>query len=109
VIINRESRKIRGQAVLFCRQRRMPYNTAISQAILAGRDVKEEISLAASAGHVAFGLIGHSIWGWISPLLNLLQHLFDAIPKNERWAAERYGNEWQEYTGRIKRLIPYIY
>jgi steroid 5-alpha reductase family enzyme len=59
--------------------------------------------------YVAFGLIGHSIWGWISPLLNLLQYLFDAIPKNEKWAAERYGNDWQEYAGRTKRLIPYIY
>ena len=58
---------------------------------------------------ISFGLIGHSVWGWISPLLNFLQYILDAIPKNERWAAERYGKDWRIYTIRTKRFIPYLY
>lgn len=59
--------------------------------------------------YVAFALIGHSLWGGIAPLANLLQYLFDAIPKNERWAAERYGAAWEAYARRTKKFIPYIY
>ena len=59
--------------------------------------------------YVAFGLIGGSVWGWVSPLLNLLQYLFDAIPKSEKWAAERYGEAWEAYVRRTKMFVPYIY
>jgi len=41
---------------------------------------------------VAFTLLAYSIWAWIAPLLNFLQYRFDAIPKNEAWARERYGH-----------------
>ena len=59
--------------------------------------------------YVAFGLIGGNLWGWISPLLNLLQYLFDAIPKNEQWAAQRYGKAWNTYVRRTRKFIPYFY
>jgi steroid 5-alpha reductase family enzyme len=59
--------------------------------------------------YVSFGLIGNCVWGWISPLLNLLQYIFDAIPKNEKWAAERYGEDWRDYVKRTKSFIPCIY
>lgn len=59
--------------------------------------------------YVSFGIIGHSVWGWVSPLVNLLQYLFDAIPKNERWAAEHYGDAWKEYTRRTKRFVPFLW
>ncbi len=59
--------------------------------------------------YVAFGFIGHSAWGWISPLLNLLQYIMDAIPKNEKWAAERYGKDWHNYVKQTKSFIPCIY
>lgn len=59
--------------------------------------------------YIAFGMIGNCIWGWISPLLNFLQYIFDAIPKNEKWASERYGQDWGQYVKRTKSFIPYIY
>jgi len=59
--------------------------------------------------YIAFGLIGGNVWGWVAPLLNLLQYLFDAIPRNEEWAAERYGEAWESYVKRTKKFIPYIY
>ncbi len=59
--------------------------------------------------YVSFGIIGHSVWGWISPLVNLLQYLFDAIPKNERWAAEHYGEAWEDYVRRTKKFVPFLW
>lgn len=58
--------------------------------------------------YVSFAVIGASIWGWIGPLLNLLQYVFDAIPKNEKWAAERYGPAWEAYHARTKAFVPYL-
>ncbi len=59
--------------------------------------------------YVAFALVGESVWGWISPLVNISQYFMDAIPKNERWASERYGEAWQDYAGRTKKFFPFIY
>ena len=59
--------------------------------------------------YVAFALIGGRLLGWISPLLNFTQYLFDAIPKSEQWARERYGEQWEEYTKRVKKFIPFVY
>jgi steroid 5-alpha reductase family enzyme len=58
--------------------------------------------------YVSFAAIGQNLWGWIAPLLNLLQYVFDAIPKNEKWAAERYGAAWEAYKARTKAFVPYI-
>jgi steroid 5-alpha reductase family enzyme len=58
--------------------------------------------------YVSFAVLGGSVWGWAAPLANLLQYVFDAIPKNERWAAERYGAEWESYTARTKAFVPYV-
>jgi steroid 5-alpha reductase family enzyme len=59
--------------------------------------------------YVSFAVTSGSAWGWIAPLLNLLQYLFDAIPKNEKWAAEHYGSAWAEYTNRTSRFVPYVF
>jgi steroid 5-alpha reductase family enzyme len=59
--------------------------------------------------YVSLAVVGGSVWGWISPLLNLGQYLFDAIPKNEAWAAARYGKDWDAYRSRTKALVPYVY
>ncbi|MFC1530725.1 DUF1295 domain-containing protein [Gemmatimonadota bacterium] len=58
--------------------------------------------------YVSFAVLGSSIWGWIGPLLNLAQYAFDAIPKNERWAAQRYGPAWEEYKATTKAFVPYL-
>lgn len=58
--------------------------------------------------YVSFAVLGRSIWGWIGPALNLLQYSFDAIPKNERWAATRYGPAWDAYTRRTKAFVPFL-
>ena len=59
--------------------------------------------------YVGFAILGGHLLGWIAPLLNFLQYRFDAIPKNEKWAEEKYGKEWQAYAKRVKMFIPYIY
>lgn len=59
--------------------------------------------------YVSFAVIGGSFWGWIAPALNLLQYVFDAIPKNETWAAERYGPAWDAYKARTKAFLPYLF
>lgn len=58
--------------------------------------------------YVSFAVVGASIWGWIGPVLNLLQYAFDAIPKNEKWAAERYGPAWDAYRTKTKAFIPHV-
>jgi steroid 5-alpha reductase family enzyme len=59
--------------------------------------------------YVSFAVLSGNIWGWIAPLLNLAQYAFDAIPKNEKWATERYGNAWQAYRTRTKAFFPYLF
>ena len=58
--------------------------------------------------YISFALVGGSIWGWVAPLLNLVQYAFDAIPKNEKWAAERYGSTWEAYKAKTKAFVPYL-
>ncbi len=60
--------------------------------------------------YVAFALIGGHPVGWLSPLLNLLQYVFDAIPRGEAWMAARHGEAWAAYCRRVPwRLIPYVW
>lgn len=59
--------------------------------------------------YVSLAVVGGNLWGWLAPLLNLVQYLFDAIPKNEAWAATRYGEAWVTYRNRTKALVPYVW
>lgn len=59
--------------------------------------------------YVSFALVGGSIWAWAAPLTNLLQYAFDAMPKSEKWSAERYGADWQAYKARTKAFVPYLF
>jgi steroid 5-alpha reductase family enzyme len=58
--------------------------------------------------YISFAVVGGSIWGWVAPLLNLVQYAFDAIPKNERWAAGRYGPAWEAYRATTKAFVPFL-
>jgi len=57
--------------------------------------------------YVGWAVMCGSPWGWLCPAANLLQYTFDAIPKNEAWAAEHYGQDWADHTARTSRLIPW--
>ncbi len=59
--------------------------------------------------YVGFALISHSLLGWIAPAVNFLQYRFDAIPKNEEWAAKKYGESWKTYAEKVKMFFPFIY
>ncbi len=59
--------------------------------------------------YLSFAWIGGSVWGWVAPVLNFVQYRMDAIPKNERWAAARYGPRWEAYKKRVKMFIPFLY
>ncbi len=59
--------------------------------------------------YVSFAILAQHPLGWIAPVTNVLQYLFDAIPKNETWAAEKYGEAWEEYKSRTKRFVPFVY
>jgi steroid 5-alpha reductase family enzyme len=58
--------------------------------------------------YVSFAVMGQSFWGLVAPLLNALQYAFDAIPKSEKWAAERYGAAWEAYRAKVKAFVPYV-
>lgn len=55
--------------------------------------------------YVSWALAAANPWAWISPAVNLAQYAFDAIPKNEKWAAERYGPAWFDYAARTRRFV----
>jgi protein-S-isoprenylcysteine O-methyltransferase Ste14 len=38
----------------------------------------------------------------------LVQYAVDAIPKNEKWAAARYGGAWEAYRTKTKVFVPYL-
>lgn len=57
--------------------------------------------------YVSWVLLAANSWAWISPAVNLAQYAFDAIPKNENWAAKRYGPAWFDYVARTSRFIPW--
>lgn len=56
--------------------------------------------------YVSFALLAQNPWAWIAPFLNLFQYLFDAIPKNEKWAAEKYGERWTAYKKSTPMFLP---
>ncbi len=58
--------------------------------------------------YLSFALLGGHLGGWLAPVLNLLQYLGDAIPKNEQWAAERYGEAWQRYKNQTPMFFPFF-
>lgn len=57
--------------------------------------------------YASFALISVWPWGIISPITNLLQYFFDAIPKNETRSKERYGAEWERYCRNTPIFLPY--
>lgn len=57
--------------------------------------------------YVSWALFAAHPWAWLSPAVNVAQYLFDAIPKNEAWAAERYGAAWSAYAAHTSRFMPW--
>jgi steroid 5-alpha reductase family enzyme len=58
--------------------------------------------------YVSWAVFAANPWAWLSPATNLAQYAFDAIPKNEKWATERYGQAWSDYACRTNRFIPWV-
>ena len=58
--------------------------------------------------YIAWALFAANPWAWLSPAANLAQYAFDAMPKNEKWAAERYGQAWSDYAARTSPFFPWI-
>ncbi|WP_428264751.1 DUF1295 domain-containing protein [Haliangium sp.] len=56
--------------------------------------------------YVSFAVLAQHPYAWLCPLLNLAQYLFDAIPKNEAWAADKYGPAWGAYKRRTPKFVP---
>lgn len=45
----------------------------------------------------------------IIPLVMALNFIFFIIPRLDKYLAEKYGDEFQEYAAKTKKLIPWIY
>jgi steroid 5-alpha reductase family enzyme len=58
--------------------------------------------------YVGWALFAANPWAWLSPAANLAQYAFDAIPKNEAWAAERYGTAWSDYAAQTSRFFLWV-
>jgi steroid 5-alpha reductase family enzyme len=55
--------------------------------------------------YIGWALLAGNPWAWLAPAANLAQYVLDAIPKSEKWAAERYGPAWSDYAARTSRLL----
>lgn len=54
-------------------------------------------------------LIAGSLWIVLIPLYMALGFIFLHIPRLDRYLKERYGQQFDEYAGKTKKLIPFIY
>ncbi|PCH94632.1 MAG: oxidoreductase [Rhodobacteraceae bacterium] len=58
--------------------------------------------------YLGFALSSGAIWGLAAPIANVAQYWLDAIPKNERQAAQKYSERWINYAARVKCFIPFV-
>jgi protein-S-isoprenylcysteine O-methyltransferase Ste14 len=56
-----------------------------------------------------FALITYSFSLLVIPLIMALNFIFFIIPRLDKYLAKKYGEEFKEYAGRTKKLIPMIY
>jgi len=56
-----------------------------------------------------FALVTRSPWALIVPALMCLLFIFVNIPMLDKYLAEKYGEEFEEYGKRTARFIPYVY
>lgn len=54
-------------------------------------------------------LLTGSLWTLGLPLLMMLMFMFVHIPPLDQYLAERYGEEFEVYRARTKRLIPFVW
>eukprot|EP01059_Diplonema_ambulator_P025819 TRINITY_DN42911_c0_g1_i1.p1 TRINITY_DN42911_c0_g1~~TRINITY_DN42911_c0_g1_i1.p1 ORF type:complete len:243 (+),score=90.82 TRINITY_DN42911_c0_g1_i1:53-781(+) len=58
---------------------------------------------------LSYALLVPATWqAYFSPLVNILQYAFDAIPKSEKMAAQRYGDQWAEYRKNVACFVPFV-
>ena len=56
-----------------------------------------------------FALITYSFSLLVIPIIMALNFIFFIIPTLDKYLAKKYGEEFKEYAGRTKKLIPGIY
>lgn len=56
-----------------------------------------------------FALITQYSWSLIMPLIMLISFVTWVVPAHDKYLADRYGEEFADYTRRAKRLIPFVY
>jgi len=58
--------------------------------------------------YLSFAVLSASPFGLLAPLANILQYVFDAIPKNETMNARRYGQVWLDHRRRVGMIVPRV-
>lgn len=58
---------------------------------------------------LGWALLTGSLWACILPLLVTLGFIFKHIPELDAYLATRYGQPFEEYAKRTKKLIPFVY
>ena len=56
-----------------------------------------------------WSLLTAAFWALGLPVLMLLMFMFIHMPPLDQYLAERYGDEFQVYRSKTKRLIPFIW
>jgi steroid 5-alpha reductase family enzyme len=62
-----------------------------------------------SISFTAFALLTGSLWGITIPVAMTLGFIFIHIPKLDRYLSERYGDQFELYSKKTKKFIPWIY
>ena len=56
-----------------------------------------------------FAMITRNIFAFVFPLLMFCGFVFINIPMLDKYLAEKYGNDFEEYRRRTKKFVPFVY
>lgn len=56
-----------------------------------------------------FAILTQSYWAFVVPALMTLGFIFQHIPALDAYLAERYGAQFDEYSRKTKKFIPFVY
>ncbi|MEO8757949.1 MAG: DUF1295 domain-containing protein [Devosia sp.] len=57
----------------------------------------------------AYAIVAHTIWAWLIPLFILSFFAIYNVPMLDRHLATHYGEQFERYRARTKRLIPFVW
>ena len=58
---------------------------------------------------LGWAVVAHNIWAFAIPMVAAAGFVFKFIPELSAYLADRYGEQYEDWAQRTKRLIPFVY